>query len=327
MVRYPPSAAMDDSNRFADSRSISIVVTNYNGRELLERCLPSIQNAVRSYPGPTEVIVVDDRSTDDSVAFIRENFPEFQVLQPDRNLGFQRASNFAFRKTKYGIVISLNNDIEVTENCLSCFASHFTDSSVFSVSTKLRMWDRTTYLAGRRVGLYEHGHLRLVDEEGGENVLPTLFTTGGACAFDREKLMALDGFDPIFHPLYWEDIDLCYRAWKRGWKNLYDPRILLYHKHQATIETMVSPSRLKHVTARNSYLFLWKNLSDGWAWMEHLAFAPWFLLKDMFRGRWRFVVGFAMAWTRLPDVFAARRRERKHRRLSDRAVLSAHRSN
>lgn len=302
---------------------LSVVITNYNGRALLERCLPSVEAAVAEYPGRFEVVLVDDCSTDDSREYVYENFPKVNVIKPKHNLGFQGASNFAFRHAKYPVVISLNNDIEVTPNSFTQLAAHFSDPEVFAVSTKLLMWDRTTYLAGRRVGRFERGHLKLVDLEGNAKVEPTLFATGGACAFDQEKLLALGGFDTIFHPLYWEDIDLCYRAWKRGWKVLYDPRIVLYHKHRATIETLVTPDKLKRVTARNSYLFLWKNLTDGRAWRSHALHAPLWLLRDVVKGRLRFPVGFGMALSRLRAVVEARRAERPHKRRTDEEVFHA----
>lgn len=309
------------TDRFSRSiDGLSVVITNYNGRELLERCLPSVAAAARSYGGETEILVVDDCSADDSRAYIADHFPEMRLLVPERNLGFQGASNFGFQAARFPVVISLNNDIEVTPDSFAQFAAHFSDPSVFAVSTKVFMWDRVTYLAGRRIGVYQRGHFKLEDDPGNGDVTPTLFATGGACAFDREKLLALGGFDPIFHPLYWEDIDLCYRAWKRGWTVLYDPRIILYHKHRATIETLVAPGRLRRVTARNSYLFLWKNFHPG-ALTPHLFFSPLFLLRDLVRARWRFPAAFGMAILRLPQVFSARRRDKPKWRRTDGDVL------
>lgn len=302
-------------------QAVSIVITNYNGRALLERCLPSVEEALKAHAGPSEIILVDDCSTDDSREYVYEHFPNVQVFKPPRNLGFQGASNVGFRRAVYPVLISLNNDIEVTPDSFSKLAAHFSDPDLFAISTKLLMWDHTTYLAGRRIGIFQKGHFRLVDEEGNGKLTPTLFATGGACAFDREKLMALGGFDPIFHPLYWEDIDLCYRAWKRGWNVMYDPGIILYHKHRATIETLVTPVKLGRVTARNSYLFLWKNTSDIWSWVSHLLHVPLWLIRDLVQGRWRFPIGFAMALLRLPQVYSSRRRERPHRRRTDRAAM------
>lgn len=315
---------MTEASSTSKPAGISVVITNYNGRALLERCLPSVDAAIRAYPGPSEVLLVDDCSSDDSREYVYTNFPSVTVLKPKHNLGFQRASNFGFEKARHPIVISLNNDIEVTPASFGQLAAHFSDPDLFSVSTKVFMWDHATYLAGRRRGIFESGHFRLVDEEGNGRVTPTLFSTGGACAFDRAKLSALGGFDSIFHPLYWEDIDLCYRAWKRGWTNRYDPNIVLYHKHRATIETMVEPDKLKQVTARNSYLFLWKNLTDAGAWASHLFHAPWWIVKDIVRGRLRFPIGFGMALLRIPQVIASRSRERGHLRKTDAAVFAEH---
>lgn len=313
---------MEASSPSPDRPGLSVVITNYNGRALLERCLPSVEAAAKAYDGSTEIILVDDCSTDDSREYVYEHFPRVQVFKPGQNLGFQGASNFGFQRAKNPVVISLNNDIEVTPSSFSQLAAHFIAPDLFAVSTKLLMWDRSTYLAGRRTGVFERGHFKLVDEEGAAAVRPTLFATGGACAFDRGKLLALGGFDPLFHPLYWEDIDLCYRAQKRGWTVMYDPGIVLYHKHRATIETLVEPDRLRQITARNSYLFLWKNMTDPLDWAAHLLFAPLWLLRDLVKGRWRFPVGFAMALWRLPQVYSSRRREIPHWRRASLEVDS-----
>lgn len=320
------SRMTEASSPFLNLSGLSVIITNYNGRELLERCLPSVEAAARRYRGETEIILVDDCSTDGSQVYIQDHFPKIKILVPERNLGFQEASNFGFRQAKFPIIISLNNDIEVTPECFEQFAAHFSSGDIFAVSTKVFMWDRVTYLAGRRIGIYRHGHFKLHDSAEDGAVTPTLFATGGACACHREKLMELGGFDPIFHPLYWEDIDLCYRAWKRGWKVLYDPNIVLYHKHRATIETLVAPEKLKRITARNSYLFLWKNLNLK-ALPVHFFFALLFLLRDLLLGRWRFPISFGMAVARLPQVVSARRREKPHWRMTDDDVLSAQSGN
>ncbi|OGH61956.1 MAG: hypothetical protein A3G34_14400 [Candidatus Lindowbacteria bacterium RIFCSPLOWO2_12_FULL_62_27] len=303
-------------------RGVSVVITNYNGRALLERCLPAVETAAAAYGGPTEIILVDDCSTDGSREFVYEYFPKIDVFKPRQNLGFQGASNLGFSKARFPVVLSLNNDVEVTPQSFAQLAAHFSRPDLFAVSAKLLQWDRTTYLAGRRIGVFEEGHLRLVDEPGDGSVSPTLFATGGAAAFDREKLLALGGFDPIFHPLYWEDIDLCYRAWKRGWRVIYDPNIVMYHKHRATIETLVEPDRLQQITARNSYLFLWKNLSEGRALRAHLWHAPILLLRDALNRRWRFPLAFGRALARLPAVWSARLKEQRHWRRPDLSVLS-----
>lgn len=305
---------------------ISIFITNWNGYShgYIQEAFPSIRKAVSNYSkGRCEIIVVDDVSSDESAEWIKKNYPEFKLLIPEKNLGYQEASNFAVKNCKYDILISLNNDIKLEKNVLNKIVEHFNDPLVFAVSTKVYLWDEKTYLAGHRYAEIKHG-LFLLHDSGDiiSNIRMTLFATGGAAAFRKEMYLKLGGFQRIFHPLYWEDIDLCYRALKRDWKVLYDPNCIMYHKHQATIKKMYDPKNLGLITARNSYIFFWKNITDKKFLFEHLIYTFIFHIRDLFKMRFRFITATFMALSRIRQILKLRLEEKREGfQLSDREVL------
>ncbi|HON56740.1 MAG TPA: glycosyltransferase, partial [bacterium] len=199
---------------------ISIFITNYNGYKngYIQEALPNIITEARKYAKRKyEIIFVDDCSLDESIKYVSKNFPEIIIKKTPKNCGYQRASNFAVEHCQYSILISLNNDIKLGDNVLNKIVEYFNDDKVFAVSTKVFLWDEKTYLAGKRIGYIEKGHFKLKDLGDTINKTEmTLFATGGAAAFRKSMYLQLQGFNAIYYPLYWEDIDLCYRALKRG---------------------------------------------------------------------------------------------------------------
>jgi len=298
----------------------SFMVTNFNGEGLLQQILPSVLEAARFSGFAGDVVVVDDASSDSSVEMLKRNFPTVRLLELKKNVGFQEASNRGVEFCKNRLVVCLNNDMKVDSDCCERLAVHFDDPRVFSVSTRVLMWDGKTYLAGRRYPAFDKGNFILNDEDA-HDLSETLFATGGGCMLDREKFLAMGGFDSLYLPLYWEDVDLSYRAWKRGYMVLYDPSVVFYHKHQATIAEIMDASAIRSVTARNSYLFLWKNMTDRKFFIKHLASIVPSLTRNLMRGEMRFPTAFMRALLRLPSVVSKRRLEKVESVVSDIEIM------
>jgi len=306
-----------------DAARCSIIITNYNGKHLLKECLPSVLAAVKRRGGRDEVILVDDRSTDGSLRFVAEHFPSVRIQANLANVGFQRASNIGAMIAHFPIIVLLNNDVAVEPDSITrlchCFERY---DNLFAASAKLFGWDRHSFLAGRRVAKFEQGHFRIQDVNGDESRQRlTLFATGGAAAFDREKFLELGGFDPIYYPLYWEDIDICYRAHKRGWPVVYAPDAVMYHKHRATITKTTDRKRMRLITARNSYIFLYKNILDKGMLRQHFLWTLWFFVRDTLSGKFRFQRAFLTTIPKLLRILKRRRGEGREHRLSDRLVI------
>ena len=199
-------------------------------------------------------------------------------------------------------------------------ASHFDHGDLFAVSGKILDFDETTFLYGNRGGYFHHGHFFLF-EKPPEDKSQTLFACGGAFMVDRKRYLELGGFDPIFHPLYYEEIDLSYRALKRGWRIHYEPKSIAYHKTQGTITKQNKQRQISLISARNNYLFVWRNILDGDMTRAFLFYIPLYLLRDLFRFKSRFWIALCMALKRLPAALKIRRLEKKTVNVSDREIL------
>ena len=301
---------------------ITLIITNWNGSNLLRECMPTVLEAVRfDRHHCYEVMVIDDCSTDNSLGILADEFPEVRTEQTPQNLGFQEANNYAVKLAESKIVMPMNNDIKLDPKALHYLAQHFDNKDIFAVSGKIFAFDQTTFLYGNRGGYFQKGHFHLY-EKPPEDDSQTLFACGGAFMVNRQKYLDLGGFDSMYHPLYYEEIDLSYRALKRGWKVHYEPQSIAYHKVQATITRQEKLRRISLISARNNYLFIWKNILDRSMTLTFLFYIPLFLLRDLFRLKLRFWVAFYLALKRLPRALRGRSIEQSDVLYSDREILA-----
>ena len=219
-------------------QAASVVIPNWNGRDLLEKYLPSIVRALSANPD-NEIVVVDNGSTDGSVDLVRSTFPQVNLLALPTNLGFGGGSNAGFRAARNDIVVLLNSDMRVAPDFLAPLLEGFRDPTVFAVACQIFFSDPTRLReeTGLTQGWWEDGGLRVRHriDPAVDDLFPCFYGGGGSCAFDRAKFLELGGFDHLLAPFYLEDTDLGYLAWKRGWKVLYQPRSIVYHEHRGTI--------------------------------------------------------------------------------------------
>ncbi len=273
----------------------SIVIPSWNGRELLEKFLPSVVAAVANQPD-NEIIVVDNASTDGTAEFLNRQFPSVRVLSQERNLGFAGGSNTGFRAARNDIVVLLNNDMRVEPDFLAPLLSPFADPLVFSVSCQIFFSDpsKRREETGLTQSWWERGRLQVshrVDTKI-ETPFPCAYPGGGSSAFDRRKFLDLGGFDELFRPFYYEDTDLGHLAWKRGWKVIYQPASVVYHEHRGTIGKTFSEAFIKDVLKKNIVLYCWKNIHDRrllaslfWSCFAMPRAFP--QLGDAVKARWR----------------------------------------
>lgn len=247
------------------NRAASVVIPNWNGRDLLEKYLPSVVAALSGHPD-NEVIVVDNGSTDGSAEFVRSAFPGVRLLALPRNLGFGGGSNAGFRAARNDIVILLNSDMRVHPGFLQPLLDGFADEQVFAVSCQIFLSDaaKKREETGLTQGWWEGGALKVTHriDDRIAGIYPCFYGGGGSCAFDRRKFMELGGFDEILAPFYLEDTDLGYLAWKRGWKVLYQPASIVFHEHRGTIGRTFTSGQIQAVLNKNYLLFGWKNIHE-----------------------------------------------------------------
>jgi len=304
-------------------KSASVVIPNWNGRDLLEKYLPSVVTALEGNP-ENEIVVVDNGSTDGSVQFLREHFPQVTVLALPENLGFGGGSNAGFRAARNRIVVLLNSDMRVAPDFLQPLLDGFADSDTFAVSCQIFFSDpaKLREETGLTQGWWENGRLRVrhrIDEKV-QSAYPCFYGGGGSCAFDRDKFLELGGFDHLLAPFYLEDTDLGYLAWKRGWKVLFEPRSVVFHEHRGTIGKKFTPEYIQSVLKKNFVLFCWKNIHEWPRLISHFFFAYCEALlgvvfgdspeRTNLQGLWR-------AFRQLPQACASRWRAKSLAVVSD----------
>ncbi|MDQ2899430.1 MAG: glycosyltransferase [Acidobacteriota bacterium] len=320
-------SAPPDSEQPAQANSAnhaaSIVIPNWNGRDLLAKYLPSIIAAARHNP-ENEIVVVENGSTDGSAGFLAAEFPSVRVLALPKNLGFGGGSNAGFRAAKNDIVVLLNSDMRVAPDFLDPLLAGFTDPLVFAVSCQIFLCDPTKRReeTGLTQGWWQDGGLKVShrEDDAVDNLYPCFYGGGGSCAFDRRKFLELGGFDDLFAPFYLEDTDLGYMAWKRGWKVLYQPKSVVYHEHRGTIGRNFSDAHIQTVLKKNFILFCWKNIHDWRKLFANFSFTYAGALLGVALGdepgRANFT-GFWRAFRRLPDALRSRARSRGLARIHD----------
>jgi GT2 family glycosyltransferase/glycosyltransferase involved in cell wall biosynthesis len=310
-----------------DTHAASLVIPNWNGRDLLERFLPTWIAGIADHPD-SEIIVVDNGSDDGSAEWIAANYPQVRVLALKENLGFGGGSNAGFRAAQNDIVVLLNSDMRVEPDFLAPLLAGFTDAAVFAVSCQIFLGDPTKRReeTGLTEGWWQDGMLRVGHrEDAAVNMLfPCLYGGGGSCAFDRKKFLALGGFDELLAPFYLEDTDLGFMAWKRGWKVLYQPASVVHHEHRGTIGKRFSAGYIESVLQKNFALFAWKNIHD---WSK-LGGSFVFAMAGSLIGAWsgdapgRYSArGVLRATAQLPGALRSRWRARELANVSDSEVF------
>jgi GT2 family glycosyltransferase/glycosyltransferase involved in cell wall biosynthesis len=299
-----------------DTGAASVVIPNWNGRDLLEKYLPSVVEALAGNPR-NEVIVVENGSTDGSAEFVRERFPEVRLLALEKNLGFGGGSTYGFRQARNDIVVLLNSDMRVDPGFLQPLLDGFADEKVFAVACQIFFSDpnRPREETGLTQAWWAQGALRVRHREDPAitGLYPCFYGGGGSCAFDRRKLLELGGFDEMLRPFYLEDTDLGYLAWKRGWKVLYQPASRVWHEHRGTIGRNFSRAYIDSVIQKNRLLFAWKNIHDLRRFAAHFAYTLANALLSLAIGESAeraSLAGLGRAFLQLPAAMRARWRAR-----------------
>ncbi len=303
---------------YTNMPDVSIVILNWDGLELLKKCIPSVIKATQNYPGNCEIIVVDIGSRDKSIDYLKTTFPQVKIISLNRNLGFSKGMNRGIRESKNRIVISLNNDTIVKEDFIAPLMRHFSDKDVFAVGARMLRWDRKTFDFGKTTGRFPFGFFKVKYEDIDE-AANTLYASGGAFAVDKEKFFELGGIDEDL--FYWEDVDLGYRAWKREWRSIFEPRSIVYHKKQGSMRRRYAKNEILALARESHFLFTWKNLQDRGLLLLHILFLPALTLVAIFSGKLYFVQGLFRALSKLKLAREKRKEEKGKILLSDRVIL------
>ncbi|MBI3342274.1 glycosyltransferase family 2 protein [Candidatus Curtissbacteria bacterium] len=300
-------------------QTVSVVIPNYNGRAILEKNLPYVlSNCI-----DCEVIVVDDGSTDESVEFLKNNFKNVNLITQQKNHGFAYTVNNGVSHAKGDLVLLLNSDTAPRKGFLKYLKDHFINNpDLFAVGIADDSHESGKIIVkGRGGATFKKGffqHYALPPTSG-----KTLWVSGGSGLYDRKKFLKLHGFDTVYRPFYWEDIDLSYRAQKRGFQCVFESKSKVDHYHEeGAIKKTRGEDYIQTISYKNQFIFVWKNITDPEYVLKHLLYLPIHLSSSLIKGDWAFVKGFFKAALQIPELIINYDQDSEQNNKSDRQILN-----
>lgn len=297
----------------------AIVILNYNGLEHLQKHLPGV---IR-HSAPARVVVIDNASTDQSVPWLKTHHPDVELIVNDKNYGFAGGYNRGLEKVKADVFVLLNSDIEVTENWLDAPLHHLvSDETIAACQPKIMALLNPSHFehagaSGGYVDRYGFPFCRgrifdFAEEDTGQyNDTSEVFWASGACMFIKaQAFFKAGGFDDDFFA-HMEEIDLCWRLKRLGYKIFVVPVSVVYHlgggtlQYQSTFKTRLNFRNNLYMMQKNlhNHIFvtlLWRLFLDGIAGWK-------FLLSGNARHTWAILQAHFDFYKHLP----ANRKKRK----------------
>jgi hypothetical protein len=248
---------------------IAVVILNWNGRKFLEDFLPAV---IEHSKDVAEVIVADNNSADESVDFLKKEFPGIRIIRLDQNYGFAGGYNRAFQQIEADYYILLNSDIEVTSGWIQPVIEMMeADPSIAAAQPKLISYDDREYFeyagaAGGYIDKFGYPFCRgrifqsIEKDEGQYDDEAEIFWATGACMFVRSSVYhGMGGLDADFFA-HMEEIDFCWRLKNNGYKVMYCPSSKVYHIGGGTLPK--NNARKTYLNIRNNIIMLYKNLQS-----------------------------------------------------------------
>lgn len=268
---------------------VAVVILNWNGKSFLEQFLP---NVITCSPG-ARVIVADNASSDDSIAFLKDNFPEIEIIQNESNGGFAKGYNDALKKVDAKYYLLLNSDIEVTPNWIDPLLECMQDESISGCQPKILSYSNKEQFehAGASGGFLDVNYFPFcrgrifneIEKDNGQynDPMEIFWATGAAFLIRSEVYHQHGGFDEDFFA-HMEEIDLCWRIKRHGGRFMVVPNSIVYHVGGGTL-SYTSPRKV-YLNFRNNLIMLiknhqgllfpklfWRMLLDGIAAMKFLV--------------------------------------------------------
>jgi GT2 family glycosyltransferase len=245
--------------------NVSVILVNYNGLRHLDSCLSSLRDL--DYPqDKLEIVLVDNASSDNSVDFVRDRFPEVKIVVNATNTGFALGNNIGVKEAGGEYVALLNNDMKADKSWLRALVEAVAGSpTVVCAGSKILDWDgKAIDFAGSQLNFYGHGFqvgfsspdIAAYDKPG-----PIPFACGGAMLVRRDVFLDVGGFDEDYFAFF-EDVDLGWRLWLLGYEVVFTPASVTYHRHHGTAAS-VADEKKQVLYERNALYTLIKNYDDA----------------------------------------------------------------
>lgn len=299
--------------------NLAIAILNWNGKNWLEKFLPN----VILHSENTDVYVIDNASTDDSVVFLKLNFPQVKIIQNTENHGFAGGYNEGLKKIDAEIYCLLNSDVEVTENWLKPVLDLFQkDLKIAAIQPKILDYNRKNFFefAGAAGGFidnlgypYCRGRVfeNIEEDKGQFDDETEIFWASGCCLFIRsEDFWKQNGFDARFFA-HQEEIDLCWRLKNDGKKIFYTGKSTVYHVGGGTLNKQSAQKTFLNM--RNNLSMLVKNLPFSvvfWIILSRLildgAAALYFAFKNGLPHLWAVLRAHVSFYAQLPETIKLR---------------------
>jgi GT2 family glycosyltransferase len=249
---------------------VAVVILNWNGKKFLEKFLPSL---LANSSDQAEIIVADNASSDDSVEYLKSNFPGIRIIQHQKNFGFAKGYNLALAQVEADYFILLNSDIEVTPNWIQPVIELMeSDALIAACQPKIRSYaepQKFEYAGAAGGFIDKYGYpfcrgrmfLSIEEDNGQYDDTIEIFWATGACMFVRAGLfLQFGGLDEDFFA-HMEEIDFCWRLKNEGYKIMYCPSSVVYHIGGGTLPKI--SWRKTYLNFRNNCILLYKNLPDN----------------------------------------------------------------
>lgn len=302
-----------------DDMKVGIYVLNYNGKELLEQCIPSIIESAAASRYRPQIVVIDNKSSDGSKDLVNRNFQKvyFKEMRDNRVLC---SFNDAAEDSDDDIMIFLNNDLVVDKNFIDPLIDIFLSKDrVFLAGARVYNFDGSDIEEGRTKPVIKWGIVKGISRfKGYENELEGVSYTlqAGFGAFDRKKFLELGGYDPLYLPGIMEDTDICFRAWKRGYYCYNQPDSHIYHMGKASFSKRFGNRKLLAISHRNTYFFIWKNITNKSVLVMNILFILPRMLYALITFKREIIWGFFWFLANIPDVIRSRAREISNRKYN-----------